>query len=289
MSDKVESELMGFASRVDAMSSLADGTGASGATSVTIAESGLMTRGIVEVGGELMMVTSFTEKTGTVPAWGRGLGGSTASAHSVGEKVTISPTFPRVAVERAVTEAVDGLWPSVFGIGKASFVVNSAQDTYPLPAASQDVLSVSVQTTGPSGRWPVVKSWRFNKTANLDTYPTGRTITVAGSALDSGMTVDVLVQVKPTLTSTTETWEELGLFDTVEVAVRYLAMSRLLAGVDLGEVAHTSASAAYAQQQEGRRSAFDMSRFYYSLFREELSMERDRMLSSYDISLTFQG
>ena len=83
-----------------------------------------ISRGVLEVGDELVYVSSTTNGQATVPAWGRGFKGTKAAAWPTGTKVTVSPVYPRATVRRAVRNAVYGLAPALFAVQSLTYRVD---------------------------------------------------------------------------------------------------------------------------------------------------------------------
>lgn len=289
LTDAVESRLLGFTSRTPRMTTLSENVAASGAVTFAVDDMETLTRGPLQIGEELLMVTSFNGTTATVPAWGRGYANSTAAAHSTGDRVVIAPPFPRHEIKQAIIETVDGLWPELYGLGKTTITLSGVQETYELPTGTQDVIKVTYEDDGPSGTWPVLRSWRFNRAANLTDYPTGRSITLPIRHLTPGRKVDILVEVKPELTSLISDWDDIGLFESARQVVVYGALYRILAVADLGTLDGKSASSAFAQRSEAFVSASDLARQFYAYYREALEAERNRMNKSYAPQMHFEG
>ena len=89
-------------------------------------------KGVVEIDEELLWVDSFDRisNTATVAPYGRGYLGSTAATHAADTKVTITPTFPRSSVKRAINDTIRSLGASIFAVKSTSFIFNAAQSTY---------------------------------------------------------------------------------------------------------------------------------------------------------------
>lgn len=287
LTDEIEARILLSTGGLPASSTLAGSVADTGAVSVTVEDEAVLSRGLLQVDDELMVVTSFNGTVGQVPAWGRGFGTSTAAAHSAGARVTVDSPYPRATIRTAIVASVDDLYPDLFGLGKALIPATPGTTVYALPAASRDVLSVKVQERS-GDAWQPLKSWAFNKTAPLGDFPTGRTITVP--PLLSLSKIDVLVEVAPSITATTASWTEMGLFPSAADCVQNATLYRLLSTVDAGMAGAQSASSAYVlRNSEKRVSAADLARQFYALYRESLERERARMLREYDTTINFQG
>jgi hypothetical protein len=96
-----------------------------------------LAKGIIEIDDELMWINSFDTQTYTlnaIPGFGRGYGGTTPSPHSQNAMVTLTPTFPRVNVKKAINDTINSLYPKLFAVSSTTFTFNAAQVAYPLPA-----------------------------------------------------------------------------------------------------------------------------------------------------------
>lgn len=70
---------------------------------------------ILEVGQELMFSTALNTVTNEITVT-RGARGTTAAAHSAGDLIKISPTFPRKNVYDAVSDQIENLYPTLFAV-----------------------------------------------------------------------------------------------------------------------------------------------------------------------------
>ena len=68
---------------------------------------------IIEVGQELMICTELNAVTNSITVT-RGARGTTAAAHSAGDVLKITPSFPRINVFNAVKDQLENLYPSAY-------------------------------------------------------------------------------------------------------------------------------------------------------------------------------
>jgi hypothetical protein len=111
--------------------------------------------GIIEIGDELIWVDSYDRisKTATVPPYGRGFMGTTAETHVAGDRVIITPTFPRSSVKRAIQDTIRAIGSSIFAAKNTSFTYSPSVDVYALTGLNiQNILKMSWQDIGPSKR-----------------------------------------------------------------------------------------------------------------------------------------
>lgn len=157
-------------------------------------------KGILEIDEELLWVDSFDRvaNTATVSPYGRGYLGTTAATHTADSKVTISPTFPRYSVKRAINDTIRSLGANIFAVKTTTFTFNAAQSTYAFANLNiKNILTVHWQDIGPSKEWRIIRKWDLDAVANPEAfgYVTGtdtvQTITL-GEAPISGRTVKVV-------------------------------------------------------------------------------------------------
>ena len=51
-----------------------------------------------------------------IPGFGRGYGGTTPAPHAENSQVTLTPTFPRVNVKKAINDTVNAMYPLIFAV-----------------------------------------------------------------------------------------------------------------------------------------------------------------------------
>lgn len=125
----------------------------------------LVSRGMVEIGDELVYVAAVDTTTGTatVEPWGRAQSGSTAASHATGAKVTMAPLYPLQRLAGITAAIMREIFPMVFAVDETELDINPARSNYVLPSDAYQVLSVEWNWPGPSGMWVPVQRWRQNK------------------------------------------------------------------------------------------------------------------------------
>ena len=248
-------------------------------TTLPIADTTAMSRGIIEIGDELIRVDDVnpTGLVATVPPYGRGYRSTTPAAHSNGDRVVIAPMFPRTMVKEALNQAVQGIYPMVAAIGDTEFTFNPAITTYALPSGVQNVVSVSWQTTGPSREWVPVRRWRVDTAASTGAFPTGATISLYDSIVP-GRKVKV-VYSKPPTSMTAEANEfstTTGLPSTCEDVARLGAALRLIPFLDSPHLSGFSAEADFSSNMRQVGAAAQLSRFLMQQYQMRLQEEANR-------------
>jgi hypothetical protein len=165
---------------------------------MTVSDAAVLSKGLVEVGDELMWVENFDRATNiaTIAPYGRGFRSTQKAPHSIGDRVTISPSFPKDVIRKQLNNAVTGVFPDLFGVFYTTFSFISSQNTYRLPSEADEILQVTWQTTGPTQEWLPVRQYSINKNAFVGTFNTGKTISVYDGIVP-GRTVHVVYTRRP--------------------------------------------------------------------------------------------
>lgn len=149
------------------------------ATTLDVSDGGKVSAGLIEIDYELIQVESKSGNAVTVPAWGRGQRGTVAATHAQNARVAVNPRFPRSRIKSEINQAIVNLFPSLFAVAvDTTNVMSAAKTTYPLPALTESVLKVAVDSRGPSKMWQPLRRYRFDRTADTTEFPTGRTLDV---------------------------------------------------------------------------------------------------------------
>ena len=157
MVDEVRANLQGYALRQDRITYVANAAGlTTTSTAITVGSSNNLAKGVIEIDDELIWIDSFTTASNTlnvIPGFGRGYQGTTAAPHAQYAQVTLSPTFPRNSIKKAINDTINSFYPKLWIAQPYTFTFNASQTTYALPDDVQDVLFISWQTTGSSKEW----------------------------------------------------------------------------------------------------------------------------------------
>ena len=172
--DQTLMHLHGYTTIQDVATSLSAPVSAS-ATSITVTDTTAISRGVVEIGDELMWVDTVNTQTGecVIAPYGRGYRGTTAATHSTGDRVVSSPLFPRKIVSDTINDAIRSVYPELFAVGETTINYQPSINTYSLPEGAIDIIQISWQTTGPSKEWLPVRRMRVDKHAASSVFSTG--------------------------------------------------------------------------------------------------------------------
>jgi len=270
--------MAGYTMQQDRATSLSSPITSTTTTSVSVTSTTDIGKGIIEIGEELLWIENFDRvgNTLTVAPWGRGYLGTTASTAAVYSKVTISPTFPRSVIKRAVDDTIRAMGASIFAVKQLTFTFNSAVTTYELldnntNVTAQNILAMHWEEVGPSKEWIPVRRWAFEPFADINTWG-GSTASPAQTVsiydpITPGRTVKVLYAAAPgTFTSdsdvfTTTTGLPLTCKDIVILGATY----RLLTFLDPARAGQTSPQADEIDSKRNFGSTSSVMRQIYSL------------------------
>ena len=290
MVDEVLLNLAGYTMRQDRLTYLTNAvTSASGLT-IPIASVDNVARGLIEIDEELLFVDSVNRPASSlvIAPFGRGYQGTTPATHTVNSKVTIAPTFPRIAVKRALNDTVKAVYPQLWGIGTTTFNYSPAQSTYALPSEAEGILAVSYSTTGPTKEWLPIRGWRHDPMANPGSFTSGNTITLY-SGVEPGRTVQVTYSKEATamVNNSDDFVGVTGLPLSTKDVIIYGAAYRLISFVDPSRLTFTSAEADEADRTKPIGSGSNASRFIFSLYQQRLQEEAGRLLGKYPVRLHY--
>ena len=249
-------------------------------TIFSVADAQRLGSGIVEIDDELFWIDTVDRisNSATVSPYGRGFMGSTADTHVAGSKVTISPTFPRHVVKRAIQDTLRAMGSVIFAVKQTSFTFSSsAINTYELDNKNiQNILTMHWQDIGSSKEWIRVKRWEFDAFPDQTTWGTGAQTVTIGDRIVSGRKVKVVYTTIPSTLSTTSTDSfstQTGLPESCRDIVILGASYRLIAYLD---PARTGAQSPQADETDNKRtfgSATNAYRQLFALYTQRLSEE----------------
>lgn len=286
--------MAGYTMQQDRATSLSAALTTTTTTTLYVSSTADIGKGIIEVGEELMWVENFDRvaNTITVAPWGRGYLGTTASTAATSSKVTISPTFPRHVIKRAINDTINAMGASIHCVKQLTFTYNPAITTYELldgatNVSAQSILAVHWQEVGPSKEWIPVKRFSFEPYADISTWggssaSPAQTISVY-DAITPGRTVKVMYASAPTPFSsnsdvfTTTT----GLPETCKDVVVLGAIYRLLTFLDPARASQTSPQADEIDSKRPFGSVNGVMRQVYALYTTRLAEEAKAQLQQY--------
>lgn len=290
LADRVESVLHGYTENTEPSTWLTT-SATTTTTTLTVYDASVVGRGYIQVDDEIVFVNSTDNvaNTLTLAPWGRAQRGTTAAAHSSNAKVTISPLFPRNEIKNAINNTIDSMYPMVFAVGSYDFDYVAARYSYQIPAAVQNVLSVTYSIVGPSKEWFPARGWQLDRTAETDAFTTGKSLSVY-SEITPGQTVHVVYSKRPTLlTNDTDDYETVSGFPSYsEDVVIYGAAFRMISFLDPSRLGPQSAAADMLDGVRPTGSGQNASRFLYNIYQQRLNEVADNQRRQHPIRSHYQ-
>jgi hypothetical protein len=243
-------------------------------------------KGILEIDEELLWVDSFDRvaNTATVSPYGRGYLGTTAATHTADAKVTISPTFPRFSVKRAINDTIRSLGASIFAVKSTSFTFNAAQSTYAFNNLDiKNILTVSWEDIGPSKEWRPLRRWDFDSTADATAWGAGAQTITLGEAPISGRTVRIVYAADPTaFTTNAQVYTtQTGLPESTRDVVILGAAYRLLTFLDPARASQVSPQADETDSKRPYGASQSATKQLYALYIQRLNEETQSQQQNY--------
>jgi hypothetical protein len=265
-------------------------------TSLSLGSTDNVGKGIVEIDEELLWIDNYDRvgNTATVAPYGRGYLGTTAATHAADAKVTISPTFPRFTIKRAINDTIKSLSGMLFAADTTTITYSSAVSTYRLPATGtitggiRNILSVAYESIGPSKEWIPIRSWRFDSNANSTAFSSEQTISIYDT-ITSGRTIQVVYSKDPTaFTSNTEVFTtQTGLPESCRDLVVTGSIYRLLSNLDPARAAMVSPQADEVDNKRPYGSSQSLTRQVYALYTQRLAEEIKSQQNKYPIRVHY--
>jgi hypothetical protein len=249
-------------------------------------------KGVIEIDEELMWVDSFDRvaNTATVAPFGRGYLGTTGATHTLDTKVTISPTFPRFNIKRAINDTIRALGANIFAVKTTTFTFNSAVSTYAFNNLNiKNILSVTWQDIGPSKEWVPLRRWDFDSLASTTAFGAGAQTITLGEAPVSGRTVKVVYATDPNpFTTNSEDYATVtGLPESTRDVVILGAAYRLLSFLDPARASQVSPQADETDSKRPYGASQTATKQLYALYIQRLDEETKSQQQNYPIKVHY--
>jgi hypothetical protein len=290
--DEVRTNLSGYTLRQDRITYLTNPGGINTtALDIVIGNSENLAKGVIEIDDELIWINTFDKNNLTlnaIPGFGRGYNGTTPSPHAQNAQITLTPTFPKVNVKKAINDTINSFYPKLFQVASTTFTFNAAQITYPLPDDARDVMFISWQTPGPSREWLPVNRWRIDRMANTAAFNTTRTLSLYDKIVP-GRTVQVYYSTIPnTLTNANDDFATVtGLPESSRDVVTLGAAARLLSYLDTGRINLSSAEADINDTKLPSTAGASASKYVYALYQQRLNEESTKLQDRFPIRVHY--
>jgi len=235
-----------------------------------------VSRGLIEIGSELIQVDNVNTTAGAliIPPYGRGYRSTTATSHSIGERVVSSPMFPRSMVKKALNDAIKSVYPELFAVGSTTFSFQPSITAYNLPEGALDVLQIRWQSTGPSKEWMPVRRYDVDKHAAVSEFSNGVAVNVY-DGITPGRSVKVTFTKEPEpLNDETDVFTTVtGLPSSCEDLIRFGAAYRLVPFFDSARLSGQSAESDFGGANRQPSGASQLSRFLLQMYQVRLAEE----------------
>ena len=290
MVNEVKTNLQGYTLKQDRLTYL-NAAITSVSTNMVVGSSSNLAKGTIEIDDELIWIDNFVTASNTLnvaPGFGRGYQGSTPTSHAQYSQVTLSPSFPRISIKKAINDTINSVYPKLWAVDSYTFTFNASQTTYALPDDLEAILYVSWQTTGSSKEWLPVNRWRADGMANLATFNSTNTINIYEN-IQPGRTVQVYYTTTPdTLDNNSDDFADVtGLPATCEDVIMLGAAYKLLSFVDSGRISLTSAESDLADSKIPSGAGANNSRYIYALYQQRLNEEALKLQDKFPIRLHY--
>ena len=243
-------------------------------------------KGIVEIDEELLWVDSYDRisNTATIAPYGRVYLGSTADTHLADKKVTISPTFPRHSVKRAINDTIRSLGSSIFALKSTSFTFNAATTTYAFNNLNiKNIITVSWESIGPSKEWVPVRRYDFDSTADSTAFGANAQTITFGEYPISGRKVRVVYATDPAsfTTNSQDYSTQTGLPESTKDVAILGAAYRLLTYLDPARAAMVSPQADETDSKRPFGASQSATKQLYALYQQRLNEETKAQQQNY--------
>ena len=259
-------------------------------------------KGIVEIDEELLWIDTYDRvgNTATVAPYGRAYLGTTLAEHAADTKVTISPTFPRFTIKRAINDSINAIGSSIFAASTTTITSNSAVAAFRLPTTGttldiRKILTIAYQTIGASKEWTPIRSYRFDGNANSTAFTSGQTVSIY-DVVPSGRTIQIVYAKDPspfaelaTLASTNaqEFSTQTGLPESCKDVVILGATYRLLSNLDPARASMVSPQADEVDNKRPYGSSQSLTKQVYALYSQRLAEEVRSQQDKYPIRVHY--
>jgi hypothetical protein len=275
MIDDTLLHLTGYSTFQDQATYLTAGIDADDLT-LPVADATAVSRGLIEIGSELIQVDSVNNTTAvlTAPPYGRGYRSTTAGAHASGTRVVSSPMFPRSTVKKAINDAIKSVYPELFSVGSVEFPFQPSITAYSLPAGALDVLQIKYQSIGPSKEWLPVRRYEVDKHASTEVFTNGVAVNVY-EGIVPGRTIRITFTKEPAeLVNDSDVFTTVtGLPSSCEDLIRFGAAYRLVPFFDAARLSGQSAESDFGGANRQPSGASQLSRFLLQMYQVRLAEE----------------
>ena len=261
-------------------------------TVLSVGSSDNLGKGMIEIDEELMWVDTFdrVSNTAIVAPYGRGYLGTTAATHTADAKVTISPTFPRSVVKRAINDTIRASSSSLMAVKTTTFTFQAPVTTYAFNDLDiVNILSMSWQTVGPSKEWVPVRRWTWDSLANSTAFGAGAQSITIGDFITPGRTVKVVYSTNslPFTSNSQDFSTQTGLDESCKDIITLGASYRLLTYLDPARASMVSPQADETDSKRPFGSSQTATKQLFALYTQRLLEETQRQQRQYPVRVHY--
>lgn len=248
----------------------------SAATVIPIAHPSYITRGLIEVGNELLHVDSVGDASCTLYPFGRGAQNTVPVSHAANTKVLNDPMYPRQRIFEAMKRCLHNIQLDLFSVATTTFTNTPVVTQYELPAGMIRVLDVQYQLVGPSREWVNIRNWTLDH--NADTA-TGKAI-IIHELIQPGRTVQVTYAAELAVPETPSTdLEATGIPEWMQSVLLYGTCWEIVQFLDPARLQLRSVEARTQAADVQAGAASNVAKQLYAMYQLRLDAARKRLLT----------
>lgn len=245
---------------------------------IGVAHPSYITRGLVEVGNELMHVDSVGETSALLFPFGRGAQNTTAIPHAIYSRVINDPVFPRQRIFEAMTRCLHNIQLDLFITKTTTFTYSTVRTSYEIPDDVIRVLAVQYQVVGPTREWVNVTHWDVDHNADTDS---GKAL-IIHECIQAGRTVQVVYAAELPIPVTPSTdLESIGIADWMQSVIMYGAAWELVQFMEPARMQLKSVEARTQSAGVDVGAASNVAKQIYAMYQLRLESARKRLLTTH--------
>jgi hypothetical protein len=262
---------------------------------LALASSDNLGQGVLEIDEELMWVDLFDRinNTATIPPYGRAYLGTALGAHTAGTKVTLSPTFPRFAIKRAINDTINALGASIFVASSTTITSSGSAIAYRVPTTGttlniRNILSIQYKEIGSTQEWLPIRRYRLDGNANSTAFTSGQSLSIY-DGIPAGRTVQIIYSTDPVPFAASDDvfTTKTGLPESCKDVVVLGATYRLLSNLDPARASMVSPQADEIDSKRPYGSSQSVTKQIYALFNQRLNEEVKSQQEKYPIRIHY--
>lgn len=275
--DQVSAMLHSYTGTLEATTYLTEAISDSALT-VPVGHPSYITRGLIEVGNELMHVDTVGETSALLMPFGRGAQNTTNIPHSINARVTNDPIFPRQRIFDAMTRCMHNVQLELFITKAHTFTYSTVRTSYEIPDDVIRVLGVQYEVVGPTREWVNVTHWDVDHNADTDS---GKAI-IIHECIQAGRTVQVIYAAELPIPVTPSTdLEAIGIPDWMQSVIVYGTAWELVQFMEPARMQLKSVEARTQSAGVDVGAASNVAKQLYAMYQLRLDGARKRLLTTH--------